>query len=276
MKHLHAFESLPYEKIDELGELFFDILKKKPELYKKYLKDRKEDKFNGITTTSVDWFKHGLTNKMLKKLSHGTPSLGQAMAAQTYAFKKYKKWLKENPELASVKIANVNNKTGLFESSYEMDFLDATEVKPGMQCDISYDNLNKISATTHIFKKSHYTAEVIDVFKGSELFNLATRVKTYIANKLDKMPKDNREIRKLNVYSYAIDHINTIGRKTSSYKDKYFLLINIIEIDALKIVVYGKDDFNFTNNHEFLIPRWKIANRPILKNLNDKTGLFDE
>lgn len=116
MKHLHTFESLPYDEIDELGDFFFEILKKKPELYKKYVKDLKNSKTTGEYVT-FDWFKHGLTMRFLKKLSHGVPSAGQAAYAEKYALRKYRKWLKENPAFASAKIVNLNNKTGIFEST---------------------------------------------------------------------------------------------------------------------------------------------------------------
>ncbi len=163
-----------------------------------------------------------------------------------------------------------------FESYDGLDFLEPSEIKPGMQCDISYDNLHKISASTSQFVKSYYTAEVIDIFKGSELFNLATKAKAYFYNKTDKTPKDRREFIKLTTYTYAKDSIDTISGKISDYKDKYFLLINIIEIDSLKVVVYGKDDFNFTTDRSFFIPRWKLQNREKLNDINKKTGLFDE
>ena len=107
MKYFKTFERLKIvdESVEKLSELFFTILKKDPLIYKNRDKSSKHGQ--------IDWFKHGLKMRDLKKLPTREPSLSQALAAEKLCFKKFKKWLKENPVMKSDILSQ--DKTGTFD-----------------------------------------------------------------------------------------------------------------------------------------------------------------
>lgn len=144
----------------------------------------------------------------------------------------------DNKEIYVSKFLSNLSKTGLFESSIYRDVLNPSELESGMKLLVKLDG--------------KYSEWFID-----SIFRNLKELKDFVV--LDVVDDQ-----------YQIEKMNYFIKNSKRYDNKCFLILKNIDEHrdvSLQLVVYGKDEMNFSDDKEIYVSK-------SLTNLN-KTGIFD-